>query len=205
MSPRMTLRDLLADVADPGADGDIMVTGLNLDSRAVQPGDAFVALQGGTTHGMAFAPKAVEQGAVAILAEKTTAATTPEPRVARPVIWIDNLRQHLGVIADKFYDAPSRALTLIGVTGTNGKTSTVQMLAQALDLLGHDAASIGTLGAGLHGHLEAGERTTPDVISVHRQLADLRTAGASHVAMEVSSHALDQHRVDDVDFDLAVF
>ncbi|HET8553474.1 MAG TPA: UDP-N-acetylmuramoyl-L-alanyl-D-glutamate--2,6-diaminopimelate ligase [Rhodanobacteraceae bacterium] len=241
MSVSMTLRDLLAGVAEPATAGDIVVSGLNLDSRRVRPGDAFIALKGGTTHGIEFASKALERGAVVVLAEsvgpgpgtrdpgpatsssgasdsspasieaeesEATASSQvsgPGTRVPGPVIWIDNLRHHLGAIAARFFDHPSSALTVIGVTGTNGKTSTVQMLAQALDLLGHRAASIGTLGVGLVGQLEAGERTTPDVISVHAQLAALRDAGASHVAMEASSHALDQHRVDGVDFDVAVF
>ena len=88
-------------------------------------------------------------------------------------------------------------MTVIGVTGTNGKTSTVQLLAQALSLAGATAGSIGTLGAGLHGQLVAGERTTPDVIAVHRLLAEMRDAGATHVAMEVSSHALAQAALDE--------
>ncbi|MGH8192022.1 MAG: UDP-N-acetylmuramoyl-L-alanyl-D-glutamate--2,6-diaminopimelate ligase [Rhodanobacteraceae bacterium] len=129
----------------------------------------------------------------------------PESRVPSPVVWIENLRTHLGEIAARFYGDPSAAMTLIGVTGTSGKTSTVQLLAQALAHLGRRVATIGTLGAGLHGALHAGERTTPDVIRVHGLLAEFRGAGASHVAMEVSSHALDQQRVDGVHFDVAVF
>jgi len=94
---------------------------------------------------------------------------------------------------------------MLGVTGTNGKTSTVQLIAQALSLNEFTAGTIGTLGAGLYGKLVEGERTTPDVIAVHGYLADMRDAGATHVAMEVSSHALDQGRVDAVAFDVAVF
>jgi UDP-N-acetylmuramoyl-L-alanyl-D-glutamate--2,6-diaminopimelate ligase len=96
-------------------------------------------------------------------------------------------------------------LTVTGVTGTNGKTSTVQLLAQALSLGGLVVGSIGTLGTGLHGKLVAGERTTPDVVSVHRLLAQMREQGATHAAMEVSSHALEQGRVDEVAFRIAVF
>jgi UDP-N-acetylmuramoyl-L-alanyl-D-glutamate--2,6-diaminopimelate ligase len=96
-------------------------------------------------------------------------------------------------------------MSVAGVTGTNGKTSTVQLIAQALTLRGATAGTIGTLGAGLYGRLEAGERTTPDVITVHRLLATMRDAGATHVAMEVSSHALEQGRVDAVAFQVAVF
>jgi UDP-N-acetylmuramoyl-L-alanyl-D-glutamate--2,6-diaminopimelate ligase len=121
------------------------------------------------------------------------------------VVWIENLRGHMGEIAARFFDRPSETLALVGVTGTNGKTSTVQLLAQAFSHLGHRAATIGTLGAGLAGEVLAGERTTPDVISVHALLADFRDAGATHVAMEVSSHALDQGRVDGIGFDVAVF
>src|ERR1051325_6066717 len=100
---------------------------------------------------------------------------------------------------------PSQALQVVGVTGTNGKTSTVQLIAQALHHLGHSAATIGTLGAGLHGQVEEGERTTPDAIHVQELLASFREQGATHVAMEVSSHALEQGRVGAVKFGTAVF
>jgi UDP-N-acetylmuramoyl-L-alanyl-D-glutamate--2,6-diaminopimelate ligase len=122
-----------------------------------------------------------------------------------PTIWIDNLREKLGAIASRFFGDPSRSLTVIGVTGTNGKTSTVHLLAQALHHAGHRVATIGTLGAGLVGEISEGARTTPDAISVQGLLATFRDEGASHVAMEVSSHALDQGRVNAVAFDLAVF
>jgi UDP-N-acetylmuramoyl-L-alanyl-D-glutamate--2,6-diaminopimelate ligase len=211
----MTLAELLDGIAS-AADGGIVVSGLTQDSHAVRAGDAFVALQGARTHGMAFAPDAVARGAVAILAEvgtgnreQGTAASAPalQPRspIPVPAVWIEGLRTHLGAIASRFHGDPSASLHVVGVTGTNGKTSTVQLLAQAFTLLGHRAATIGTLGAGLHGALHEGERTTPDVIRVHGLLAEFRDAGATHVAMEVSSHALDQHRVDGVRFDVAVF
>jgi UDP-N-acetylmuramoyl-L-alanyl-D-glutamate--2,6-diaminopimelate ligase len=115
------------------------------------------------------------------------------------------LRLRLGEIAARFHGDPSAAMTVVGVTGTSGKTSTVQLLAQAFTQLGKRAATIGTLGAGLHGALRTGDRTTPDVIRVHGLMAGFRDAGATHVAMEVSSHALDQHRVDGIRFDVAVF
>jgi UDP-N-acetylmuramoyl-L-alanyl-D-glutamate--2,6-diaminopimelate ligase len=197
----MRLDDLLRDIAPP-ASGDIMVSGLTQDSHAVHAGDAFVALAGAKHHGIEFASAAIGQGAVAVLAERLPGFRSP---VSDPVVWVENLRSHLGEIAARFYGDPSASMTLIGVTGTSGKTSTVQMLAQALAHLGKRAATIGTLGAGLHGALHAGERTTPDVIRVHRLLAEFRDAGATDVAMEVSSHALDQHRVDGLHFDVAVF
>lgn len=197
----MRLDDLLRGVAPP-ASADIMVSGLTQDSHAVHAGDAFIALAGAKHHGIEFAPAAIERGAVAVLAEMLSG---PRSSVSGAVIWVENLRTHLGEIAARFYGDPSNNMTVIGVTGTSGKTSTVQMLAQALAHLGKRAATIGTLGAGLHGALHAGERTTPDVIRVHGLLAEFREAGATDVAMEVSSHALDQHRVDGLHFDVAVF
>ena len=122
-----------------------------------------------------------------------------------PTIWIDDLREKLGAIASRFFGDPSHAMTVIGVTGTNGKTSTVHLLAQALHHAGHKVATIGTLGAGLVGEVVESARTTPDAIAVQGLLATFRDEGASHVAMEVSSHALDQGRVNAVAFDLAVF
>jgi UDP-N-acetylmuramoyl-L-alanyl-D-glutamate--2,6-diaminopimelate ligase len=238
----MRLDELLKGVATP-QDGGIVVAGLTQDSHGVHAGDAFVALAGAKHHGIEFAPVAIEQGAVVVLAEKpglgtrdsglerpaagrmgplranfgavdesvgesdpASASPSPESRVPSPeVIWIDHLRTRLGSIASRFHGDPSASMTVAGVTGTNGKTSTVQLLAQAFTQLGKCAATIGTLGAGLHGALQAGERTTPDVIRVHGLLAEFRDAGATNVAMEVSSHALDQHRVDGVHFDVAVF
>ncbi|TAN06093.1 MAG: UDP-N-acetylmuramoyl-L-alanyl-D-glutamate--2,6-diaminopimelate ligase [Rhodanobacteraceae bacterium] len=213
----MRLDELLRGMATP-EHGDIVVSGLTQDSRGVRTGDAFVALQGARVHGIVFAEQVLKRGAAAVLAEQGPGTGDREPKargddafpgtrypVPGPVIWVENLRTHLGEIAARFYADPSAALTVVGVTGTSGKTSTVQLLAQAFTQLGKRAATIGTLGAGLHGALRAGERTTPDVIRVHGLLAEFRDAGVTDVAMEVSSHALDQHRVDGVHFDVAVF
>ena len=214
MAPRR-LADLLAGIAAPDAARDTVIQGLTLDSRQVRPGDAFVALRGSTTHGITFAPAALALGASVILAEapapvaRDRAEARDEGRQAgaaqTATIWIEGLRAQVGEIASRFFGRPSEALRVIGVTGTNGKTSIVQLLAAALDGLGSRAATIGTLGAGLVGAVDAGERTTPDAISVHALLAQFRDAGARSVAMEVSSHALDQGRVNAVAFALAVF
>jgi UDP-N-acetylmuramoyl-L-alanyl-D-glutamate--2,6-diaminopimelate ligase len=209
----MSVRELLQGRGDAGVAGDIVVRGLALDSRQVSAGDAFVALAGARTHGITFAPVASARGAAVILAEKPGAATSASdaPTAGNgdvelaPIIWIEDLRDVLGAIAARFFGEPSRALQVIGVTGTNGKTSTVQLLAQALHHVGRSVATVGTLGAGLYGAIAEGERTTPDAIAVQRLLAQFRDEGASHVAMEVSSHALDQGRVNAVEFDLAVF
>ncbi|CAM0997764.1 UDP-N-acetylmuramoyl-L-alanyl-D-glutamate--2,6-diaminopimelate ligase [Rhodanobacter sp. Root179] len=197
------------------------VSGLSLDSRSVQRGDAFFALHGTRAHGISFAPAAVQRGARIVLAEAPATGESLAPLAGEageggrgelpqavgevPVLWIDDLHTQVGEIAARFHQRPSESLRLIGVTGTNGKTSCVQLLAQALTLLGHRAASIGTLGAGVHGQLHEGERTTPDAISVQAQLAAFRDDRVSHVAMEVSSHALVQGRVAAVDFEVAAF
>jgi UDP-N-acetylmuramoyl-L-alanyl-D-glutamate--2,6-diaminopimelate ligase len=195
----MTLDRLLADWVDAPS---TPIAALTLDSRDIVPGAAFVALGGGSTHGLRHATQANARGAAAILFQPPAPVDIELPANATAV---PELRARLGAMADRFHAAPSRAMRVIGVTGTNGKTSTVQLVTQALDRAGNVAGSIGTLGAGLHGQLVAGERTTPDVIRVHGLLAAMRDAGATHVAMEVSSHALDQGRVDAVRFEVAVF
>lgn len=199
MSARLS--ELLRGIATIDPSRDISVGGLSLDSRSIRSGDAFVALRGGRLHGITFAPSALARGASIVLAE------APPPAVfdGRDAIWIDDLRANLGEIAARFFGRPSAHLKMIGVTGTNGKTSIVQLIAAALQSLGATSATIGTLGAGLFGTLAEGARTTPDAISVQQLLAEFRSAGASHAALEVSSHALDQGRVDGVDFDVAVF
>lgn len=192
-----------AQVAALPAASRMIVSGLSLDSRQVRRGDAFFALRGSQGHGIEFAASAVKRGARVVLAE----APAPEEIAPLdvPLLWIDGLHDRVGEIAARFHERPSESMRVIGVTGTNGKTSCVQLLAQALTLLGHRAASIGTLGAGVHGQLHEGERTTPDAISVQALLAEFRDADVSHVAMEVSSHALAQGRVGAVDFEVAAF
>jgi len=191
---------LLPDIALAGKDR--AVSGLVLDSRAVRPGDAFVAIAGFGAHGLGFVDTARAAGAAAILFEPPVpdGLVAPDDAIAVP-----GLRLRLGAMADQFHGAPSRAMSMVGVTGTNGKTSTVQLLAQAWELLGTRSGSIGTLGAGLHGQVMPTGFTTPLVLQMHALLAGLRDAGAQAVAMEVSSHALDQGRVDAVHFDVAVF
>ncbi|HET6435234.1 MAG TPA: UDP-N-acetylmuramoyl-L-alanyl-D-glutamate--2,6-diaminopimelate ligase [Xanthomonadaceae bacterium] len=196
----MRLAELLPDV--PGIPADLAITGLVMDSRAVGPGYAFVAIAGFGTHGLAFAEQARAAGAAAILFEPPAPAEYPAPADA---IAVPGLRARLGDMGDRFHGQPSRAMTVVGVTGTNGKTSTVQLLAQAWTLLGTRAGSIGTLGAGLHGAVAPTGFTTPLVLQTHALFAALRAQGAQAVAMEVSSHALDQGRAAGVHFDVAVF
>lgn len=202
MSRAMPLSALLQGEPALPPGFDPMVAGLSADSRALGAGDAFVALAGASTHGLRHAEQVQAAGASVILFEPPAPAGIAPPANA---VAVPGLRARQGELASRFYGAPSAALAMTGVTGTNGKTSTVQLIAQALTLHGDVAGTIGTLGAGLHGKLVAGERTTPDVIAVHRLLAAMRGEGATHVAMEVSSHALEQGRVDAVAFRTAVF
>lgn len=199
MSQTMLLSQLIPDVA---LGHDPSITGLVLDSRAVRPGNAFVAIAGFGAHGLGFVDQARANGAAAILFEPPAPIELPAPADA---IAVPGLRARMGAMADQSHGQPSRALTMVGVTGTNGKTSTVQLLAQAWHLLGTASGSIGTLGVGLYGHVIPTGFTTPLVLQMHEVLAQLRDDGAQAVAMEVSSHALDQGRVDAVHYDVAVF
>ncbi|RDZ27565.1 UDP-N-acetylmuramoyl-L-alanyl-D-glutamate--2,6-diaminopimelate ligase [Lysobacter silvisoli] len=196
----MRLAELLPDVAAVPAELDI--TGLTLDSRAVRPGHAFVAIAGFGAHGLKFVAQARAAGATAVLFEPPAPEDLPAPDDA---IAVPGLRARLGELGDRFHGRVSEAMTMVGVTGTNGKTSTVQLLAQAWTLRGLRCGTIGTLGAGLYGQVVPTGFTTPLVLQLHQLLADMHDAGARAVAMEVSSHALDQGRVDGVHFDVGVF
>ncbi|RNF84290.1 UDP-N-acetylmuramoyl-L-alanyl-D-glutamate--2,6-diaminopimelate ligase [Montanilutibacter psychrotolerans] len=200
MSRAMPLAKLLPDVA--GVPADLVIGGLVMDSRAIRTGDAFVAIAGFGAHGLQFVDQAHAAGAAAILFEPPAPAELPAPADA---IAVPGLRSRLGAMADAFHGRVSADMTVVGVTGTNGKTSTVQLLAQAWTLLGTTAGTIGTLGTGLYGDAQPTGFTTPLVLALHAQLAGLHDQGARAVAMEVSSHALDQGRVDGVHFAVALF
>lgn len=201
----MLLAELLPDVA--GIPAELVITGLVQDSRALRPGDAFVAVlparqEVPSTHGLNFAAQARAAGASAILFEPPAPANIAVPVDA---IAVPGLVPRMGEMADRFHGEPSRAMSVVGVTGTNGKTSTVQLLAQAWTLQGRRAGTIGTLGAGPYGKPVPTGFTTPLVLQMHALLAELRDAGIDAVAMEVSSHALDQGRTDHVRFEVAAF
>ena len=173
------------------------------DSRRVEPGVAFAAYPGHASDGRTFVPDAIERGASAVLWE--TRAFRWDASWQTPHVGVEHLRARLGNIADFIYGSPSRELWMAGVTGTNGKTSCTHWIAQALDACGRRAAILGTLGNGLVGALGPASHTTPDVTVLHELLAQFHAAGARAVAMEVSSHGLDQGRVNGATFDVALF
>lgn len=175
---------------------------LVLDSRQVEPGAVFLAVPGHRSHGLVHAEEALARGASVVLADpRGHGGAIP----ATGVVILPGLLERLPELVDRFFGSPSASLTVIGVTGTNGKTSVVQCLAQAWRALGHRSATLGTLGAGEPGALVSLPLTTPDLCTVQSWLARFRAQGVSHVAMEVSSHALDQGRVAGVRFEGAVF
>lgn len=200
----MQLKELMAGVLN--APPDILISDVTLDSREVRPGALFLACKGINSHGLDFAEQAISKGARAVLYEE--GGTDRSPPLGRSEIFVagvPDLTRHVGMIADRFFGAPSRELRVVGVTGTNGKTTCTYLLAQAFSLCGFPGAYIGTLGFGRPGKLTPSSHTTSDAVSIHRWLADMRDQGTACVGMEVSSHALDQGRVDGVRFNTAAF
>ena len=199
--------------ADKAAGGSVRVDDLTLDSRDVRTGSLFFALGGRRAHGMHFAAEAAGRGASVVLWDPEErplpdASTSDAVRDANPstfVAAVPGLKHMVGRIADRFFGWPSSHMRIVGITGTNGKTTSAYLLTQCLQRLKSDAAYIGTIGWGRIDALQPLANTTPDVITVHRQLAKLRAQGVRDVAMEVSSHALDQGRVDGVRFHSAAF
>lgn len=199
------LGELLQGVCDIPSHVDLSVAGIALDSRRVEPGFVFLALAGTQSHGLAFASDAVAQGASVVLYEPAD-----EPlgefidSLSVPVFAVDRLGSMASLIAARFFDEPSRALFTVGITGTDGKTSCSHFIAQALQQVGVSSGLLGTLGYGLLDQLQPAINTTPDPVTLQQELAVMRDAGAKAVAMEVSSHALDQARAAAVQFDVAV-
>ncbi len=189
----------------------VTITRLVADSRAVTPGDTFVAYPGGQADGRQYIAQAIASGANAVIYEKLVSG---HPWEAHGFIWKDawqipnlavaGLRHHAGEIADYIYGKPSEKLWMVGVTGTNGKTSCSHWIAQAFCALGKKTAVVGTLGNGFLGDLQPTLNTTPDAICLHGLLAGYSARGAQAVVMEVSSHALEQGRVNAVRYDVAL-
>lgn len=182
---------------------DLMVTGVTLDSRAVRAGDLFAALPGHVRHGAEFASMAVDNGATAILTDSAGLARCADLGV--PVLVIEDPRAHLGGLAARVQGHPADELTMIGITGTNGKTTVTHLLDSALRTAGHRTGVIGTVGVSIAGESFPGSRTTPESTDLHELLTVMRAKEVDVVAMEVSSHAMSEHRVDGVSFDVVGF
>lgn len=197
-----SLRALLEGLGSLDVASDRLVQALALDSRDVTPGCLFLAVPGSQHDGRTFIGDAIARGAAAVAYE---AGSFTAPALSVPAVAVIDLVRHVSTIAHRFYDAPSHQLVVVGVTGTNGKTTCTQLLAQALDRPPRRCAVIGTLGYGFPGALDASVNTTPDAVTVQRLLAGFAAARAAYTAMEVSSHALDQYRVSAVSFHVAVF
>jgi UDP-N-acetylmuramoyl-L-alanyl-D-glutamate--2,6-diaminopimelate ligase len=199
----ITLTDLISEceLLAPAPDGlDVPVTGITDDSRDVSRGDLFVAVTGAASDGHRFAEQAVAGGAVAVLAER------PLPSISVPVALVSDLKRLRGTLAARVFGHPSAALEVVGVTGTNGKTSIACFIAElAMGLSGRPAGYMGTIGWGASGDLEQSNLTTASAITIQRRLARFRDQGFGWAVLEASSHALDQHRLDGVALDYAVF
>ena len=183
---------------------DVTIHGLKTDSREVASGDAFIALSGAKTPADFYVDKAITAGATVILLETEQAGECAEHHGAL-IVPVAGLRGLVGRIADRFFEHPSQRLRLIGVTGTNGKTSVCQYVAQLLRETGTPCGILGTLGYGMPGSLQPATHTTPDAVQVNRVLSRIVKQEGRAAVMEVSSHALDQGRVDNISMTGAVF
>ncbi|WP_421327597.1 UDP-N-acetylmuramoyl-L-alanyl-D-glutamate--2,6-diaminopimelate ligase [Aeromonas veronii] len=181
----------------------LTLTDIQLDSRRVGPGSLFVAIRGHQVDGRRFIEQAVAQGATAVVFEEDGEFIPPSTPV--PFIGMRDLPAHLSALAGYFYDQPAQKLDLVGITGTNGKSTTALLVANWRTLLGGNAGVMGTIGNGLFGNLIEAENTTGSAVQVQANLAALQAQGADLVAMEVSSHGLVQHRVAALPFAAAVF
>ena len=182
--------------AHPSVDPD--VTAICYDSRKVTPGAVFVAIEGFAADGHRFIPDAVKQGAVAVICRTPVAVDAVVIRVADP-------RAALAQLSCRFYGQPADRLTLVGVTGTSGKTTVTYLLEQILEKAGHRPGVVGTINYRYAGHAFSNPVTTPESLELQEMLRQMTDSGTTHVVMEVSSHSLDLHRVDGCHYDVAVF
>lgn len=204
----VSIENLVRNLPKASVQGDAsrLVTGITSDSREVREGDLFVCLKGERFDGHRFAEEAIRKGAAALVVNagdlSATGATPPENSV---VVTVPDSRKALPHLACTLYGDPSQRMTVVGVTGTNGKTTVTQMVAAILRAAGYKAGTIGTLGAELDGEPMPSDHTTPEADRLQRLLADMCERGANAVVMEVSSHALTQHRTDGIAFNAGIF
>ena len=195
-----TLSELLCGLADAP---DLPVSGIASDSRQLKNGFLFLACKGISNHGLDYLSEARDAGVCAVVWDASTAKAPAD--IGVPMIAVDNLSAHLGDIANRFYGDPSSKLKIVGVTGTNGKTTVAWLIAQCLHQLDERCGYLGTLGFGIDELQGAEGMTTPAAVDLHGHVADFVDQGATHAAIEVSSHALSQGRVDGVQFEAVLF
>ncbi|MBR9873869.1 MAG: UDP-N-acetylmuramoyl-L-alanyl-D-glutamate--2,6-diaminopimelate ligase [Vibrionaceae bacterium] len=205
MTKAISMDALLSSWVDCPSLASVLVSELELDSRRVQPGITFVAIVGHVVDGRKFIPSAVQQGANAVIAQACENKThgTIELVDEVPVIYLSDLDKCLSAMAGQLYRYPT--MELIGVTGTNGKTTITQLIAQWIELIGSKAAVMGTTGNGFLDHLQAAANTTGNAVEIQHTLASLAEQGAKYTALEVSSHGLVQGRVKALSFAAGVF
>lgn len=204
--PVMLLRDLLSPLLQKKVQGDdsIEITGLTADSRQVKPGFLFICLAGYTVDGHDYAAKAVEMGAVAVLAQRELDPAVFQGSRAT-IITVSDTRRAMALLADRYYESPTRELKLIGVTGTNGKTTTTHLIDKILRDHHYQTGLIGTIHMRIGDVSEEVKNTTPDVIDLQKSFRRMRDVGTDYAVIEVSSHALEQGRVRGCDVHTAVF
>ncbi|HEX7720032.1 MAG TPA: UDP-N-acetylmuramoyl-L-alanyl-D-glutamate--2,6-diaminopimelate ligase [Woeseiaceae bacterium] len=210
LQPQLNLAQLLTGIA---VAPPIPITGLQTDSRRIERGNVFLACQGATAHGLAFMDQAVMAGAAAIVWDGNPAAFRNAMKSPLPIVGVPGLGNRLGELANRWFDEPSRHVTVSGITGTNGKTTIAWLIAQCMRRIKRQCGYIGTLGDTLDGangnplpaSADSAAMTTPACIDLHGKIAGFRVQGAGFLALEVSSHALHQNRIDGVHFDSALF
>jgi UDP-N-acetylmuramoyl-L-alanyl-D-glutamate--2,6-diaminopimelate ligase len=203
---KVQLRDLFAGLTTAPAElPNIAVSDITTDSSRVGEGSLFLACQGLQHHGLEFVADAVVADATAIAWEPAQGVSAPAVPESVATFSVADLDQHVGVVADRFFGEPSEHISVIGITGTNGKTTTAWLASEALSQLAGKSAYMGTLGYGVVPDLVSSALTTPGCIAVHRRLHELQQAGVKNTVMEVSSHGLDQGRIDGVRVQTAAF
>ena len=201
----MKIKELLAGIEVIAITGseDLQVSGISYDSRTVRPGQLFVALKGETADGHRFIRNALNNGAVAVIHEEALEGI--DDRAAATFIRVHDTRRALSLAAQVWYHAPSRSMTIIGVTGTNGKTTTTYILKEILEAWGEKVGLIGTIQYMIGDEIYQATHTTPESLEFQKLLHDMLVAGCSHVVTEVSSHALSQKRVEGTVFRAGIF
>ena len=194
---RKNLKTLIKDLHPENIEqSDIMISGIETNSKNVSNGDLFIAINGNTQDGHVYITDAIKNGASAAISNEKIINDFD-----KPVINVENTRKAASIISSRFHDNPSNDLTIIGITGTNGKTTTAYLIKECLDCAGFKTAQIGTTGVIAEGYKQEKTLTTPDAVTIQKLLKNLVNDGFSHVVMEVSSHALHQLRVHNVHFD----